>query len=418
VKDQQLLKHAIIIFTASVLANLFNYLYQLYMGRTLGPESYGALGSLFAIIYIISVVNGTLTYVISRAVTGSRANGDFSRIKSLIISVLRDTALIGLIGFGFFALCSGFVASFLKIDSFIPVIIVAIYGFLTLLNPTFNGVLNGLQRFGWSGFINVMTSLVKLLFGILLVYLGYGVNGALAAMIISSLIVLLLFYIALSDIFKAKVVEIKKLNLRNDIGPAFFGRAIPMAAINVDILLVKHYFTGVEAGYYVASSMIAKLIVFFSGSLADVMFPKVADMDAKGEGSSSILKKTILYTAAISLVAILGFILVPNLIIGLLYGPEYKISNLLLPLGVAMAFYSLSNVIILYQIALNQRGFVKMLIVALAIEILVILGFHNSLVLIAAIMLSINVALFALLLITFKRERDKDVQAVSHNAGL
>jgi len=43
-----LLKHASIMFIASIIGGVCNYIYQLYMGRALGPEEYGIFGSLFA----------------------------------------------------------------------------------------------------------------------------------------------------------------------------------------------------------------------------------------------------------------------------------------------------------------------------------------------------------------------------------
>jgi O-antigen/teichoic acid export membrane protein len=59
-RDDDLLKHASIMFIASIIAGVCNYIYQLYMGRALGPEEYGIFGSLFAIFYIISVLTTTI----------------------------------------------------------------------------------------------------------------------------------------------------------------------------------------------------------------------------------------------------------------------------------------------------------------------------------------------------------------------
>mgnify|MGYP003565942060 CR=1 FL=1 len=55
-----LLKHSSIMFIATLIGSACNYLFQLYMGRALGPADYGVFGSLFAIFYILSVLSASI----------------------------------------------------------------------------------------------------------------------------------------------------------------------------------------------------------------------------------------------------------------------------------------------------------------------------------------------------------------------
>ena len=403
-KDNKLLKHTAILLSATIIANIFNYLYHLYMGRSLGPEKYAILGSLFAIVHIIMVVNNTIILVVSRFVTEYNVKKDYGRIKVLVLKSLKNTSLFGMLCFGTFALLSGWVSSFLKIDSKIPVLMLALYGFITLISPTFKGVLNGLQKFEWFGFTNVIATFSKLMLGIVLVWMGYGVEGALGAIIIAALIGLVVSLFAIRKIFANKSKSINTIHVTKYFSPVLLGTVLLMIMINIDVILVKHYFPSLEAGYYAAASMIAKIILFASSAIVNVMFPKVADFQDRKKQAGKILKPTILYTAIISLIAVATYFTAPTFVVGLLYGSNYKITNIIGLFGLAIALYSLNNVLVSYNLALKKNKFVLLLILALVIEVFAITLFHNTLLEIVKIIVAVNAMLFALLLLTVRNE--------------
>jgi hypothetical protein len=55
-----------IVFLESIVCCGFSYLYQIYVGRAVCPEGYGAFGSLFAIINLISVFSGAVQVASNR----------------------------------------------------------------------------------------------------------------------------------------------------------------------------------------------------------------------------------------------------------------------------------------------------------------------------------------------------------------
>lgn len=55
-KDE-LARNSAVMSAATTVAGGFNYLYQVYMGRVMGPEEYGIFGALFAIFYRHFVVS-------------------------------------------------------------------------------------------------------------------------------------------------------------------------------------------------------------------------------------------------------------------------------------------------------------------------------------------------------------------------
>ena len=65
-KDDNLLGHGLIIFLGSVVVNILNYVYQLLMGRLLGPADFAVLGALFALIYIVTFSFGAVRTVVMK----------------------------------------------------------------------------------------------------------------------------------------------------------------------------------------------------------------------------------------------------------------------------------------------------------------------------------------------------------------
>ncbi len=62
---------------------------------------------------------------------------------------------------------------------------------------------------------------------------------------------------------------------------------------NIDVLLVKHFFDSINAGYYAALSLLGKMIFFGSWSVSMVMFSKVSEAYALNKNYKNILKKGI-----------------------------------------------------------------------------------------------------------------------------
>ncbi|RLF57735.1 MAG: capsular biosynthesis protein, partial [Thermoplasmata archaeon] len=142
-EDREFLQDAGIMFIASIVAGICNYLYQIYMGRALGVEEYGIFGSLFALSYIIFVVSGTIQTSCARFVSKFVGEGKEGNISYLLHGLLKRMFIFGIIVFVLFILSSGLISSFLKIESVLPVVIVGGFLFLSILLPVNLGALQG-----------------------------------------------------------------------------------------------------------------------------------------------------------------------------------------------------------------------------------------------------------------------------------
>jgi len=430
-----LTKHIGIIFLACMAANLANCFFHVFMSRALGPADYGILASLVSLFLILSVPTATIQITVAKYASHFKAQNNYSKINRLLFSSFTKLLLVGIAAFLIFAAASRYIASFLQMSSSVPVVIVGTSLILAFALPVGWGGLQGLQEFRALGSNMVIQVSCKLILGILLVYLGWRVSGALLAYVLSSLVAILFAMTYLSSFFQKKkesktslahlqgsVSSSSSSSLLKDapksspgqnslaISPGkeinlgeIFTYSLPVALTilcftlltNIDIVLVKHFFTPSQAGYYSAASLVAKVIIYLPGAIGIVMFPKTSELHTLNQDSSKILGKSLFYAAFLCGLALAAFFLFPSLIIRLIFGKEYLF---IIPLigwfGLAMFFFALTNILFMYQLSLNRTRFVGVLIGATGLECLLIALFHQSLTQVISILLVVGVSLF------------------------
>jgi O-antigen/teichoic acid export membrane protein len=63
---KKLFKGSTIIFIGAIIGGLFSYLFNMLMGRMLGPVHYGELTALLSLSMIVTVAGGAITTVAMR----------------------------------------------------------------------------------------------------------------------------------------------------------------------------------------------------------------------------------------------------------------------------------------------------------------------------------------------------------------
>ena len=118
---------------------------------------------------------------------------------------------IFLIGVGItiiYLLLSPLIASFLRIDNLTPVIVISSYLLIALLLPITRGIIQGLQNFTQLGISFILEGITKLGLGILLIYIGLGVSGAILAFTFAYVIPFILtLYFLKSTFMKEKSIK-------------------------------------------------------------------------------------------------------------------------------------------------------------------------------------------------------------------
>lgn len=404
----ELEKNFVILFSTITVANVADYLFHLYMGRYLNPADYGILYSLITLLMIVSVPTITVRTVMAKYVAHFMIQGEYGKVRSLLFSSLRVVFLGGLFGFGVFSFASGQIAQYLQIPSRTPVIIVGIILLIAVIMPVGRGTLQGLQKFGHLGLNFVSQAGLKLGSGIILVYFGLKVNGALTAFILGGIAALFLLLRPLNFLFHSKEatgsIGFKKIYQYS--GPVIIAISCLWVMVNVDVILVKHFFKPLEAGYYCAAALIGRVIFFLPESIAMVMFPKTSQLHVQRRESFSVLKKTLLFVGLLAGGAATVCILFPSFVTWVVWGTKYSSSAPLVgKFAFAMSLFSLTHVLFLYQLSIHHFRFLYLVGICAILEITAITIFHSTVSQVVWILVASATVLFLLnLLIVVLRE--------------
>lgn len=392
-----LLQHGSIVAAATVVAGGFNYAFQVFMGRALGPEAYGVFGALFALLYLVNVLGRGVRFSAARFVAGYDDRATASRFHR---GALLRALLLGGVIFAALALLRNPIGAFLGVAPGIVVVVAATVPPSLALTAN-RGTLDGRQRFLALGGYEILVAGAKLAFGVGLVLAGFGVYGAFGAIVAATVVTL-----AASTVYLRR-----RLGSAGSSGvPIEYGRtyryglpavlagfclAVPA---NADVVLVKHAFPAAEAGLYTAASVGAKVLVFLPMGISTALFPKVSADESAGTGrQSALLRRGLVYAAAIGSAGALAYWVFPRTILTVFFGEAYAAAAPLLQwYGLAVVPFALAVVLLNYQLARDRTAFVYVFAAGSLAEILLIWYAATSMLGVVRIVLLTNAVLFAL----------------------
>ncbi|MBU4305603.1 MAG: oligosaccharide flippase family protein [Candidatus Omnitrophica bacterium] len=402
-KLDRLIKDAGIMFFAVTTASVFNLLFQLFMVRMLNPVDFGILNTLLSMTIVIAMPLGPLQAVVTKFVAGFKANNQSFKIHAFLLLFLKKILIISIVVFLLVLICSNKIAVFFKLENNLMVIMVGFMMLLSALLPYNLGGLQGLQKFKSLGAASIINAVLRLAFGVLLVNLGLRVWGALTAIVMASLIALLFSFIPLKPYFfmprkESFKLDEKELDLKaiyRYFLPAFI--ALPSFGLltSMDIVLVKHYFSPMEAGYYSVAQMIGKIILFLPGAVTMVMFPKITENYTRNEETVHILKKCLIAVATLSFSAGLFCVIFPEFVLKILSGRVLlECIPLVMPFSLSMSFFALSSVFLYYHLSVHNMKFIYVFLVFVILEAVLIILFHRSLLEVLYVLCACSIMLF------------------------
>ncbi|MBS3151734.1 oligosaccharide flippase family protein [Candidatus Woesearchaeota archaeon] len=406
-KNEALIKDNLILFFAIGTANVLNYFFRFFVGRSLGPEEFGVFEVLLSLIYVIVIPLTAIQTTLSKFVAEFKVKNEDKKIAYLFSKSIKKIGLVGLMVALIFLAVSPILASFLKIEELSPLIIIGVFMTFTFLIPVLRGFLQGLQRFKLLGSTFIVESLIKIGFGIPLIYWGFGVNGAIWGFMLGFFLPFLIIFYFVSRLFRSAKEKFESSNIYKYSFPVLIMLVSLTIFYTLDLILVKRFFDPITAGYYAALSLFGKVIFFASMSISIVMFPKVSELNSQNKNTRSLLFKSLLITLILGAIGSLFYYLTPDLVVNLLFGKEYLIIAPLLGFfGIIMTIYSLSYVIAYYNIALQRLKFLYLLGSFNILELILIYLFHKTILQVMISLIIVMVLLF-LSLIVYTVKNDK-----------
>ena len=343
------------LFMLSVLAvNGGNYLYNLILGRVLGPEQFADAAVLITFLLVLSFVAMTFQLVTAKFSVVFEDN----LFTSFISKVYKNAFLVG-IGLGTsVVIFSKQLQELFNTSSSSMFVIFGIgvpFYFLMSVN---RGVFQGKKAFKSLSITYQAEMLSRLLITLgLIFFFNFQSSLVIAIGILISFGFGLIPFNFKSLNFKTSfAIESSQSKLvRNFFIITAFYELTQIIINNSDILLVKHYFEAYEAGLYASLALIGRIVYFIAWMFVMLLLPTVVQLKKEGKETAPILFKYVTYIAAIASIIILCCSLFPETAISLLFGKSYlTMAPLLWKYALATGLFAISNIFAYYYLSLDR----------------------------------------------------------------
>jgi len=435
--SKKLLLNTGIIFAGTIIGSFCSYLYNMLMGRMLGPEQYGQMTALLSMMLIVTIGGGAIGNVVTRYASDFYHRACFGALNKLFGKLTKYMFVLSacLLFIGIFFI--SFIGKFFSISNPVPIVIALvsmIFGYTVVVN---RGILQGAQKFREVSISNVAEALLRLVAGYILVRIGFGIDGALIAIVFSGAsIYLLTLYqarrvLSVSESKDKEDLVFSRKEIFNYSIPSFLNALFLAVIMNIDIIMINHFFPGPEAGLYSAVSTVGKIILFITAPISSVLFPMISERKTTGEKHYRLFFMGLAGTVVIGLLILGIYVMMPGKILLILYGRQYSEFFYLLPeVGLAFLFCSLVNLLANYYLAIKNYVFLWFFGLITLASLLVIYFYHPSILFIVRILITSFGLLFFLMMVYYlytkkeqiifflKGEYGQDTETFNNNPGV
>ncbi len=373
--NKNLVKGSFILLIAFGLFNFFQFLFQLFMARMLSVSDYGILASLFAIIYIFLIFTESVQTIMTKY---SASENNKGKLKSLLKKASHKAFFVALYLFVFYIILAIPLSFILRID-YSLLILNGLIIFIAFFMPINRGLMQGKERFKSLGLNLIIEAIGKLIFGVLLVYVGFKVYGAIIGVVLGGILAFAFSFSQLRDIIKEKEENVKTLGIYDYAKPAFIITSMIIVFYSLDMIMARIFFSPEIAGSYAIASILGKIILWGTLPISKAMFPMSADIGNRKKAGNVFANALAILLLGIVAILII-FYLFPNFIIKIFSGkivPEAI--SILFYLGIAFSFIALANLILLYKLSLGRVKGYAYLIIFVIIEIFLLWFFSGNL---------------------------------------
>ncbi len=368
------------LFMLSVLlVNGGNYLYNVLMGRILGPEAFADAAILITFLLVLSFM--AMTFQLTTAKFSVLFTGVvFNSFKT---QMYRSAVGFGiLIGFLIIVFSKELQALFHTKTATMFIVFglgIPIY-FMMSVN---RGIFQGLKEFKNLSITYQSEMISRLVITLVLILFFTGQSSVLIAIgiAVSFLFALIPIKIKTLSFHLVKVLsdEDRKRVMRFILLTAFY-ECTQIIINNSDILLVKHYFNSYNAGLYASLALIGRVVYFVAWMFVMILLPTVVQKQKDGLPHAHVLTKYVVYIGVLSACIVFGCYFFPDLIIKIMFGSEYlAMGTLLWKYALATSLFAISNIFAYYFLSLDKYIPVVLSGILGIAQIAFIIFFHDSL---------------------------------------
>lgn len=367
----------------TLMSSAVNYGSSLVFSRVMTPASFGDLTALLALAVVLAVPTGAAQTVVAARVAQHAAEGRQDRIRYLVRHALAHVMLIASVVTFIYILCIPLVDSVLDLQALGAAISLAPLVFLAFMVPLVLGVLQGLDRFVAFGVMSLASALSRPAFGVPWAEAGGGAGGAIGGQAIGGFIVLIAALWILRNLWATRGTGAAKAGLKRQPNvPAVLasGAFVAFAVIsNLDVVLAKVFLEPAEAGVYAALATIGKVLIFLPGAIAVVLVPSAARARKDARARQKALRIAALAVIGTTAVVAIPALAAPEFVIRLMFGEEYiSAAPGVMPMVIAGTGLALLYLLVVYSVTIEDRRWVFLLVLGVALQVVGIGFFHES----------------------------------------
>ena len=377
---------------ATVISNFLNFFFNAYLGRTLNVVDFGLVTFINTLVLLLGILvnafGSSVTHRVAFLSTNSSKNAAYTFInrlgkKAFTLSVVAMILWVILIPVS---------SDFFKVgDLSIMLLFTPVFS-LFLTGIVLKGYLTGGLFFWKVSLAMIMEALSKILFAIVIQYLGYP-HYSYLAIPLSLSVALLMFYI----FSKQETTRLTDNNKNYAFPRRFFVAAVitglsTSSFLTLDLILVKHYFLPAAAGEYSLLSLGGKMI-FFAGSLFNALILIFTSRDlGHGVNTNKSFSKLILGTVSLTSLAYLGVGILGFIFMPIAFGAKVAPIIQYLPIyGFAIGLFTISSAFVTYHLAKHHYSFSLISLISSVFLIIGIYFNHQSIGEIVKVILSISI---------------------------
>ncbi len=286
-------RHSAVFFAGTIFTAAAGYLFKIYLARVLGAEALGVYALGMTLVGFFGIFNGLgLPQAAVRFVAAYSATGQWQRLQGFL---LRAVGLLGIgnIVFGAAMLGAGpwlarrlyhspALAAYLRL--FAGVLILG--AFTTFLGQVLAGYKGVALRTAITNFVG---SPLNIVFGVVLLSLGFGLRGYLLAQVASAAVVMMLLLAAVWRLTPKQARHLIKTTepVEGEVfwfSAAVFGVGILEYILSqADKVLLGAFLDVRQVGIYSVAAILVAFVPMALQSVNQIFAPTIADLHARGE---------------------------------------------------------------------------------------------------------------------------------------
>lgn len=340
-----------LLVAATAAGSVLNFLYNAFLGRKVPIETFGVINLFGTFFYLVSIPVGALGKTITYR--SGYLSGKFGQpVYAYWSSLQRPLLVVAGVATVVWFVAMPAVAGFFHLPSVMPLLLFSPIWFVAIGVAANSGFLGGTHQFAHLAVLTVVDAVVKLAAAVVFVNVGrpeliyaviplaIGVEYLLGTLIISR------------NLHKNRRVAEQAVTY---FPKRFFATSVlsilsTATFLTVDVILVNHYLSPLDAGHYGLLSLVGKMIIVAGSMFGQFVTPMVSHEIGAGRDGARVFYKLLAVITVVCLVGFLGVGVFGYITVPFLFGKDIASVVGELPVyTLAMVLFTISTGIVSFH---------------------------------------------------------------------